>query len=87
MQKTKCRNLLTIENYYYKLKMERMFAIFKVREGDFFMSNRELELIKLIREHDDPEGALETAANIILAFLKQHESFEEQVPACLLVSS
>ena len=63
-----------------------MFANFKVREGDFFMSNREIELIKLIREHDDPEGALVTAANIILDFLTQHESFEEQAPACLQVS-
>ena len=82
-----CRNSLTIKTISYKLKMERMFAILKVREGDFFMSNREIELIKLIREHDDPEGALVTAANIILDFLAQHESFEEQGPACLQVSS
>ena len=80
-----CRNLLTIKTTSYKLKMERMFANFKVREGDFFMSNRELELIKLIREHDDPEGALVTAANIILDFLAQHESSEEPFAVCLPV--
>ena len=47
------------------------------------MTDNEKELIKLIRENDNPEQALMTAAVIILGFLKQHESSEEQVPACL----
>ena len=47
------------------------------------MTDREIELIKLIRENDKPEQALITATAIILDFLKQHESSEEQVPACL----
>ena len=47
------------------------------------MTDNEKELIKLIRENDNPEQALLTAAVIILGFLKQHESFEGQVPACL----
>ena len=38
-----------------------------------------MELIKLIRENDNPEQALMTAALIILGLLKQHESSEEQV--------
>ncbi len=47
------------------------------------MTEKELELIKLIRENDNPEQALVTAVSTILCFLRQHESSEEQVPACL----
>ena len=47
------------------------------------MTDHEKELIKLIRENDNPEQALLTAAVIILGFLKQHESSEEQAPASL----
>ena len=42
------------------------------------MTEKEKELIKMIREHDNPEHALMTAAVIILGFLKQHESSEGQ---------
>ncbi len=45
------------------------------------MTDNEKELIKIIRENDNPEHALMTAAVIILGFLKQHESFVGQVPA------
>ena len=45
------------------------------------MTENEKELINIIRENDNPEQALMTAAVIILGFLKQHESFEGQVPA------
>ena len=41
------------------------------------MTENEKELIKLIRENDNPEQALVTATVIILDYLKQHESFEE----------
>ena len=47
------------------------------------MTDHEKELIKLIRENDNPEQALMTATVIILGFLKQHESSEVQVPASL----
>ena len=47
------------------------------------MTENEKELIKIIRENDNPEQALVTATVIILDFLKQHESFEVQAPACL----
>ena len=40
------------------------------------MSRNEMELIHLIREHDNSSQALMTATYII-AFLKQHESSEE----------
>ena len=37
-----------------------------------------MELIRIIRENDNPEQALMAAAVIILGYLKQHESSEEQ---------
>lgn len=42
------------------------------------MTENEQELIKLIRENDNPEQALMAAAVIVLGFLKQHESSEVQ---------
>ena len=47
------------------------------------MSENELELIKMIRENDNPGQALMTAALIILGYLKQHGSSEEQAAADL----
>ena len=49
------------------------------------LSENELELIRLVRENDNPEQALMVAATIIIGFLKQHESSEEQVVAYLPV--
>ena len=42
--------------------------------GTKVMTDNEKELINMIRENDNPEQALMTAAVIILGFLKQHES-------------
>lgn len=42
------------------------------------MTENEKELIKIIRENDNPEQALMAAAVIILGFLKLHESSEVQ---------
>lgn len=47
------------------------------------MTDNEQELIRIIRENDNPEQALMTAAVIILGFLKQHESFEGQASVYL----
>ena len=47
------------------------------------MNENEMELIKLIRENDNPERALMAAATIILGYLEQHGSFEEQAFADL----
>ena len=44
-----------------------------------------MELIKLVRENDNPEQALLTATLVILDYLKQHESSEEQAAVCLPV--
>ena len=49
------------------------------------MSENEKELIKLIRENDNPEQALMAATLVILGYLKQHESSEEQVAVGLPV--
>ena len=48
-------------------------------KGVCLVCENELELIKLIRENDNPERALMVAATIILGYLKQHESSEEPV--------
>ena len=44
-----------------------------------------MELIKIIRENDNPEQALMAAATIILGYLKQHESSEGQAAVGLQV--
>ena len=49
------------------------------------MTANENELLNIIRENDNQETALMTAAVIILDFLKQHGSSEEQASADLRV--
>ena len=51
------------------------------------MTANEIELIDIIRENDDPGQALMTATVIILGYLKQHGSSEEQVAVGLQVLS
>lgn len=52
-------------------------------KGELSMTANEIELINLIRENENPNQALTTAAEIILIYLKQHESSEGQAAACL----
>ena len=40
------------------------------------MSKNEMELIGMIREHDEPEKALQIAVEVITSFLAQHGSSE-----------
>ena len=47
------------------------------------MSENEIELIRIIRENDNPGQALMVAALVIMGYLKQHGSSEEQVPVGL----
>lgn len=47
------------------------------------MNENEKKLLEIIRENDNPEQALMTAATIILGYLKQHGSSEERDPVCL----
>ena len=41
------------------------------------MSKNEMELLGMIREHDEPEKALKIAVEVITSFLKRHGSSEE----------
>lgn len=47
------------------------------------MTEYELELIRIIREHNNQEQAMLEATAIILGFLARHESSEEQAAAYL----
>ena len=49
------------------------------------MTSNEIELIKIIRENGNPETAILTATAIILDYLTQHESCEEQAAVGLPV--
>ena len=62
-----------------------MFSLFI--KGGIIMTANEIELINLIRENDNPGQALMAAAVIILGYLKQHESSEEQAAVGLRVLS
>ena len=53
------------------------------RKGSSVLSENEMELIRIIRENDNPEQALMAAATIIFGYLKQHGSSEEQAAADL----
>lgn len=46
------------------------------------MSKNEMELIGLIREHDEPEKAMMIAVDIITSFLQRRGSSEAQAVAC-----
>lgn len=45
------------------------------------ITENEMELLRIIRENDNPDRALMTATLIVLGFLKQHGSSEEQAVA------
>ena len=47
------------------------------------MSENSIELIKMIRENDNPGQALNAAVVIVLGYLRQHGSSEEQAAADL----
>ena len=47
------------------------------------MSENNVELIRMIRENDNPGQALNAAVVIVLGYLRQLESSEEQVSADL----
>ena len=80
-----CRTILTFLKTWIKLKTEHLFVFYSSfsERGNKIMTENEnnKELIKIIRENDNPEQALMTATVIILDFLKQHESSEGRVPA------
>ena len=70
----RCRIMLTFQTIYIKLKIKRVFDT--EIKGDKVMTDNEKELIKIIRENDNPGPALMTATVIILGYLKRHGSSE-----------
>lgn len=48
------------------------------------MIDNEMELLRMIRDHDEPEKALSISVQVITLFLMQHESSVEQAVACPL---
>jgi hypothetical protein len=46
------------------------------------MTENEKNLLETIRNHPEPEQAVEIAIKTILAFLEQDESSQEQPPVC-----
>ena len=52
-------------------------------KGVEIMSENNMELIRMIRENDNPGLALNAAVVIVLGYLQQLESFEEQAVADL----
>ena len=51
------------------------------------MTENEYELLNIIRNHNNPEQALDVALQIILAFLEQDESSQERPIASRLESA
>lgn len=51
------------------------------------MSENEKELLRMIRESENPELALLTAVNTILAYLSPHESSAKRAAAAPLAPS
>lgn len=51
------------------------------------MTDNELELLYIIRTHENPEKALEIAIQTIIEFLEQSESYQEPSVACPRVLS
>ena len=75
--------MLTVQKHRDILILERAFVYANYERGNKIMTANEIELLKLIRENDNPEQALMTAAAVIIDFLKQHESSEGQAVVCL----
>ena len=69
------------ENYGYNINRTNVRKTF-VTKGMGPLSKNEIELIRIIRENDNPDNALLIATQVILEFLKQPESFEGQAAVC-----
>ena len=74
--------MLTILRIFLKIKRNEC-SVVVIAEGIAVMNENEIELVNLIRENNNPGLALMTATIVILGFLKQHGSSEEQVAAAL----
>ena len=82
----KCRKSIDISEITEYTNNRTSVRTLKSERG-ILMTNKEMELLKMIRENDNPIQALMTAIIIVQGYLRQHESSVEQVPACLRESS
>ena len=73
-----CESKKSLIEFYYEI----LFGVV-MRKGLGILSENGMELIRMIRENDNPEQALMAAATIILGYLKQHGSSEVQASADL----
>ena len=69
------------QNICYLL-IEHWFVYNRDTKGVCGMSTYEIELVRMIREHDEPEKALVIAVEVITSFLKQRGSSEEPAASC-----
>ena len=63
--------------------VREMLSEHRTNRGECFMTDNEKELLRTIRENDNPARALMTATLIVLGFLKQHGSSQEPIVADL----
>ena len=63
--------------------MMEMGTNIRIIGGTKTMTDNQTELMRLILENDNIEQAIMTASVIISDLLKQHESPQEQIFACL----
>lgn len=57
-----------------------MFANDRATKGERTMDIYEKELIRMIREHDEPEKAMMIAVEVITSYLRQYGSSGGQAP-------
>lgn len=76
------KKVLTILKITATIQIEQMFGEAFGTKGMGMLGKNEIELIKMIRENDNPDNALLIATQVILEFLKLHGSSAEQVAVC-----
>lgn len=77
---SQCVQYTVLLNWYSVV--EHKFDIAVYTKGVCIMTENELKLLRMIREHDDPEQALVIALEVITSFLGQHGSSEEPDAVC-----
>ena len=79
---TNCNKKLTILTIPLKIKLEQLFGIvdYRIKE-DTPMSHKEIELIDMICNDQNPAEAFMIAVETIIDFLEQSESGREPSPA------
>lgn len=78
--------LLTIQKIIDIIELEHLFAIVFVK-GVCAVSEKEMKLIELLRENDNPEQALILAVKVFAAFLAMSQEPPERILAALLESA